>query len=152
MKKSLLIAISASLTFVLFTSFSTGKAFGWAGRVSNSTNETYMVVKITDENKPTDKSPRGGLANTNADNTVEFKVVATSQYKDEEKRVKDKYEELLKEWRDLIKTDPQTPHPIRITIKKMKTGYKTQKIAQEYADKLKDELANQDVKKGPAKQ
>jgi hypothetical protein len=57
---------------------------------------------------------------------------------------------LLKEWRDLIKTDPQSPRPIRVTIKKIKVGYETQKIAQEYADKLKDELLNKDSNTKPA--
>ncbi len=131
MKKPILpvIALPVSLLALSLLASTVGAA------VSKSpVNDTYMVIKITDENK--------------TDNKIEFKVVTSTQYKDEEKRVKDDNAEKLKEWQDLIKTDPQTPRPSKILIVKVKTGYQTQKIAQEYADKLKAALTKDDTKKG----
>ena len=65
-----------------------------------------MVVKITDENK--------------ADNKVEFKVVATSQYKDEEKRVKDDNNTEDEGMEGPDQDRSPAPRPIKITIKKLK--------------------------------
>ena len=102
-----------------------------------------MVIKIIDENKGNPAYESRG------DNKIEYKVIPTSTYKDEEKRIKDAYTELLKEWQDLKKSDPQAPRPVKPIIKKLKTGYQTQKIAQEYADKLRDEeLEKEDSKSG----
>ncbi len=91
-------------------------------------NETYLVIRVTTEDK-TDKK-------------VEFKVISSSQYKTEEKRIKDEYAQKVKEWRDLRKIDPQTPLPAKPVIKKYPKVFETQKIAQDYADKLRDDEAN----------
>jgi cell division protein FtsX len=92
--------------------------------------ETYLVITITDENK--------------TENQVEYKAIATSQYKAEEKRVKDDNATKMKEWKDLKKTTPDAPAPKKIIIKKIPklTGYLIQKDAQEAADKLKKEAAD----------
>jgi hypothetical protein len=87
-----------------------------------SGNETYMVIKIGDE----------------------IKVIASSQYKEEETKVKKDNEDRMAEWQDLKKNDPQAPRPQKIVIKKLKTGYRFQKIAQDYADKLKEEQEAKD--------
>ena len=39
----------------------------------------------------------------------------------------------------MLKIDPKTPGPKKVLINKVKTDFLTQKIAQEEADKLKDE-------------
>jgi hypothetical protein len=80
----------------------------------------------------------------NVDSNVEYKVINTSQYKDEEKRLKDAYNVKLKEWKDLKKTEPTAPMPVKPIIKKIGTPYLTQKVAQEYVDKLKDEEAEKE--------
>jgi hypothetical protein len=132
--KKFLPAVALSVSIFAMALFALSRAHAWGVPHKGTTkNESYMVIKIIDENKTDDA--RGGGAN----NKIQFKVISASQYKDEEKRVNDDNATKLKEWKDLIKTDPQTPRPIKITIKKIKTGYQTQKIAQEYCDKLRDE-------------
>ncbi len=128
MKKLLLPAIALSVSILalslLARSGSCAASKGAAPKV-----ETYMVIKVTDENK--------------TENKVEYKAIAASQLKSEEKRVNDDYKQKLKEWHDLKKSDPTAPHPVKIAIKKLQVGYETQKIAQEYADKLKKEAADE---------
>jgi hypothetical protein len=94
--------------------------------------ETYMVIKVTNENKDESKG----------EHKIEYKAIATSQLKDEKKKAEDDYKQKLKEAHDLRKTDPTTPMPKKIKIQVLKRDYETQKIAQEYADKLKDEEAD----------
>ncbi|MGO9114092.1 MAG: hypothetical protein ACLP9L_33165 [Thermoguttaceae bacterium] len=131
MKKSILPAIGLSVSILAFLLLSPSGACAQhshnTGRTNNP-NDKYLVIKITDESK--------------VENKVEYKVITTSQFKDEEKRVKDEYNKKMKEWRDLKKIDPQTPQPLRPVIKKIAKIFETQKIAQEYAEKLKDEDAN----------
>jgi cell division protein FtsX len=130
MKKSFraAIALAFSVFALLFLVPPGANAQDRRSRSGSNNNETYLVIRVTDENK--------------AENKVEYKVVSTSQLKTEEKRVKDDYAQKLKEWHDLIKIDPQTPRPVPPVIKKYPKIFGTQKIAQEYADKLKDEEAN----------
>ena len=90
--------------------------------------ETYLVIQVTDENK--------------TENKVDFKATAKSQFKDEQKRAADDYKQKMEEWHDLRKTDPSAPMPKRIKIEKIQSDYETQKVAQEYADKLKKEAAD----------
>ena len=60
---------------------------------------------------------------------IEYKAISTTQYKDEEKRVKEDNKTKIKEWHDQCKTDPQAPRPKTIYIKKIPklSGYQTQK-------------------------
>jgi len=142
MKESFLPAIALSVSVFALSFLVPSGANAQEGRSrsghSNS-KETYQVIRVTDESK--------------TDNKVEYKAIATSQLKAEEKRIKDDYAQKLKEWHDLRKIDPQTPMPVRPVIKKYPKTFETQKIAQEYADKLKDDEANngdtksKDVKK-----
>ena len=136
MKKSFLSAIAVSVSIFALSLLAPSGAC--AAVAKNPVAETYMVVKITDPNK--------------TDNKVEYKVVATSQYKDEEKRVKDDNDKKVEEWQDMLKNDPKTPHPGKIVIVKLKTGYKIQKIAQDYVDKLKADDAAKVAPKTTPKQ
>jgi len=95
---------------------------GTRTRNNSSASETYMIINMGDE----------------------YKVVPTSRLKDEKKKVDDDYTQELKECHDLGKTDPCVPRPRKLCIKKIKIGYLTPKIAQEYVDKLTDEAADQD--------
>jgi len=101
-----------------------------SSRGSTNGNETYLVVKITDPNRPEHK--------------VDYRVVNTSQFKDEERRLKDDYNKAIVEWKDLKKTEPTAPMPVKATIKKIGTPYHSQKIAQDYATKLMTEEDNKD--------
>ena len=100
------------------------------------------MVKIVGESKGENRLASRGENNT--DSKVEYKVINTSQYKDEERRLKDAYKQKLKEWKDLKKIEPTTPMPVKPTIKKIGDTFQTQKIAQEYAQKLNDEEADKD--------
>ena len=132
MKKTLLPAVALTLSAAAGLLLSPSAAFSQPA--SGKGDETYMVIKIIDDNK--------------TENKVEYKAIATSQYKDEDKRVKDENTEKLKEWHDQRITDPTAPRPKKITISKTKfTGYLLQKDAQQAADKLRDE----DLNKGPKK-
>ncbi len=134
MKKSLLPAVALSVcAFALsFLVPSAANAQGGRKGHGNNSNETYLVIRVTDENKAENK----------ADTKVEYKAITASQLKTEEKRIKDDYAQKLKEWHDLKKIDPQAPRPVPPVIKKYPKTFETQKIAKEYADKLKDEEAN----------
>jgi hypothetical protein len=139
MKKSILSLIAVVLpvfAFLIAPSVSFGQGKGKSGKGP----DTYMVVKIIDENKVEERD------------RVVYKAISTSQYKDEDKRVKDENKQKMEEWHDLLKTDPQTPMPKKIVLRKIPklVGYLTQKIAQEEADKLKAEEANKDSS-GPKK-
>ena len=134
MKKFLLPAVAISFSVLALSLFAPSAAYAQRSLHSTTKVETYMVVKIIDDNKAEDKDK------------IEYRAISASQFKDEEKRVKDDNALKLKEWHDLRKTDPTAPMPKKIIIKKIPrlTGYQTQKIAQEAADKLKDEEANKD--------
>ena len=123
MKQFLLPAVTLSVSIFALSVIAPVEAYaGGAHRNNYTASETYMVIKVGDE----------------------YKVVPTSRLKDEEKRVKDEYAEKLKEWQDLRRIDPGALRPQKVAVKKIKTGYLTQKIAQEYADKLRDEAADKD--------
>jgi hypothetical protein len=130
MKKFLLPAILLTVSIFALSLFTQSKAHAWSRPSGTKKNETYMVIKVTDENK--------------TENKVEYKAISKTQLKDEQKRAADDFKSKLKEWHDLRKTDPTAPMPKRIKIEKLKDNYETQKIAQEYADKLRDELLGKD--------
>ena len=134
MKKFVLPAIAISVSLFALALFATsGTCSQPPTHPTGPKADTYMVIKVTDENK--------------ADKKVEYKAISSSQYKDEEERVKKDNDKNLKEWKDKIKDEPSTPRPKRILIKKIKTGYQTQKVAQDKADKLRDEEAGKDDEK-----
>ena len=135
MKKLLLLSIALSVSVLSLLSFAVSGTYAQkAPKTGNApVTESYFVVKVTDPNS--------------ADNKVDYKVVASSQYKDEEKRIKDDYTQKVKEWKDLKKADPTLPMPVKPTIKKIGTTYQTQTGAQKIADKLKAEETNKDEQK-----
>jgi len=148
MKKSLLLSIALSASVFVFALVDPPRAIaqphgGSRGHGSSSdSKETYLVVKIVGESKGENRLASRGENNT--DSKVEYKVINSSQYKDEERRLKDAYKQKLKEWKDLKKIEPTAPMPVKPTIKKIGDTFQTQKIAQEYAQKLNDEEADKD--------
>ena len=124
MKKFFLSAVAISVSMFAWSLAAPSAAYA-AGSPKNANtpkNETYIVIKVGDE----------------------YKVIGTSHYKDEQKKATDDYTQKLKEWKDERKTDPNAPHPVKAIIKRIGTPYETQKIAQEYADKLKKEAEDKD--------
>ena len=93
---------------------------------SSQGNERYMVIKVTDEN--------------NEQRKVQYKAISNKQFREEQKRAKETYDQKVKEWHDLKKTDHSAPKPKPIKIEKIQTDYETQKIAQEYAEQKNREL------------
>jgi len=91
--------------------------------------ETYIVVKEGEE----------------------YKVITASSYNDEVKRLNEDNKKKMDEWHDLIKSDNTTPRPKKIIPKKMPITFKTQKGAQEYADKLLEKDGKNDKSGVPAK-
>jgi len=135
MKKFLLSTVALSVfIFVISLLAPSGSDAGvGVGKGGSKKNvvETYMVIKVTDDNK--------------AENKVEYKAISKSQFKDEQKRAMEDYKLKMKEWHDLKKTDPTAPAPTRIRIDKIQSDYETMKIAQEYVEKLrKKEESNKD--------
>ena len=131
MKKFILPAIVISVSLFALALFATYGICSQSPPHSTAPKvETYLVVKVTDENK-TDKK-------------VEFKVISASQFKDEQKRLKEEYDKKYKEWQDVKKADSTAPRPIKPTIQKIGTSYKTQTGAQKVADKLRDDEAAKD--------
>ncbi len=127
MKKFFLpaVALSVSLFALVFlapSGASAGVGVGTSKYHKTQKDETYMVIKVGDT----------------------YKAIATSRYKDEKKKVEDDNKEKLKEWHDLIKTDSTAPKPKQASIKIIKRDYETEKVAQDYADKLTDEELNKE--------
>ncbi len=145
MKKFVLPAVALSVSIFALSLLAPSRAHAWAsGRKGGAKTETYMVIKITDENKDESKNEK----------KIEFKAIAASQYTAEEKRIKDEFKKKMDEWRDLKKTDPTAPQPKRIVIKKIPnlTGYLIQKDAADAAKKLQDEAEGKtDTKKDTRK-
>jgi hypothetical protein len=131
MKKFLLPAVALSVSIFALLLLAPSRADAWAGAKKGPKTETYMVIKITDDNKDESKNEK----------KIEFKAIATSQYSAEEKRVKEDNKRKLQEWQDLLKTDPNAPHPKKIVITKIPklSGYLLQKDASDAARKLQDE-------------
>jgi len=136
MKKLFPPAVALSISIFALSLLAPSGAWAQAKspKVKGPKTETYMVIEIIDENKDEDKGER----------KHEFKAISTSQFKSERDRVKKDNEENLKEWKDELKTDPKARQPKTIIIKKLKTGYETQKIAQEYAKELADKEADKE--------
>jgi hypothetical protein len=135
MKKFFLrvLVLSVSLVaFALLAPFSADAAGTTKSKVAPST--TYLVVKITNENKDEKKGEK----------KIEYKVIPSTQLKDEKKRLNEDYKKKLDEYQDRIKTDHTAQHPIKPTIKQVGDPYKTQTVAQETAKKLQDEAEGKD--------
>ncbi len=148
MKKFLLPAVALFVSILALSLLAPSGAYAQSSHTpshgAHSTTpkvETYMVIKVTDENKDESKGEK----------KVEYKAIAASHFKDEQKRVSDDYKQKMKEWHDLRKTDSSAPMPKRIKIQKLQSDYETQKVAQEYADKLKKEAEDKDKDNGDAK-
>ena len=97
----------------------------WAQQTSHTTShtktktktESYMVIEV------------GG----------EYRAIRTSALKDEKKRVETDYKKALDLWQDEVKVDSKAKKPAKLTVTVKKSGFKTQKGADEYLAKLKEE-------------
>ena len=75
---------------------------------------------------------------------VEYKAIATSQYKDEEKRIKEDYEQKMKEWHDLKKTDPTAPRPRRSSSRRSRPAMRPRRSRRNTPTNWRDEEAGKD--------
>jgi hypothetical protein len=133
MKKPILAAVALCVAFFGSSMLSPSHAFAQSGSraprgSSANANDTYYVVQIGEE----------------------YKVVAKSRFKDEQKRLDDDYKKALKEWLDRRRIEPDAKRPVKLIIKKIGTPFQTEKVAQEEAQKLKDEAAAKQAGKAPA--
>jgi hypothetical protein len=132
MKRTLLSAVSAMAVAVAVCLIALPDAR--AGRGINpgggkTKDETYIVIKITDER-------------------VEYKAITQTSLKEERKRIEDDYKQRYKEWLDARKTDPNIPRPVKPIIRTMPGAtFQTQKGAQDYADKFNKEEEEKNGKK-----
>jgi hypothetical protein len=69
----------------------------------------------------------------------EYRAIRTSTLKDEKKRIEDDYKKALELWQDEVKVDSKAKRPTKKTIIVKKSGFKTQKGADECVQKLKEE-------------
>ena len=137
--KKFLPAVALSVSIFALALFALSRAHAWGVPHGSSTKtQTYLVVKIVDESKTNSRN------DSKPEMKTEYRVIPTTQFKDEEKRLKDEYAKRRLKWLDEKKTDPTKPMPVRPTIKKIGTPYQTQEGAQEYADKLRDEAEGKD--------
>ena len=137
--KKYLPALALSVSIFALALFALSRAHAWGvphGRPTKT--QTYLVVKIVDESKTNSRN------DSKPEMKTEYRVIPTTQFKDEEKRLKDEYAKRRLKWLDEKKTDPTKPMPVRPTIEKIGTPYQTQKGAEEYADKLRDEAEGKD--------
>jgi hypothetical protein len=109
------IAVSALLAFAVCFAPLAARATGSKPSKSNNTTPTYIILKVTDEK-------------------VDYRVIQTSAFKDESKRINEAYTLKLKEWHDEVKSNPKAPRPIKPLVKKLPTTFETQKGAQDYID------------------
>ena len=78
----------------------------------------------------------------------EYRAIRSNGMKDEQKRVDDENKKALDEWKDAVKSDPKAERPARLVIRRIKTGFLTQKGADEFIAKLVEE---DDAKGGKSK-
>jgi hypothetical protein len=73
----------------------------------------------------------------------DFKVIRNSEVRAEEKRVTDQYNDETKKWKEEKKKDPKydKEKPVKAKFVILRKSIKSQKEAQEYADKLKKDKA-----------
>jgi hypothetical protein len=154
MKRSLLSAAVMTLVATAICALSPLAAHAQprASHGGGSKTETYLVVQIIDPSVEASKETTKEVnndQNRNDQNRQMYKVINSTQLKDEKRRLEEESKEQLLEWEDAKKIDPQTPKPSKKTIKILKT-FHTQKIADEYLQKLLDELAKKEGGDKPA--
>lgn len=121
MKKMFPLAVTAAALVVAALVFSSTEAFGQPHRKTGpgplrpsapgaKTNETYMVIKVGDD----------------------YRAIRTTDLSEEKKRVKEDYDQAMKEWHDAKKIDANAKAPVRQTILTIQSGFKTMKGAEEY--------------------
>ncbi len=91
--------------------------------------EQWVVVKIGDD----------------------YKAIRSTEVSNEKKKLADDYKKALEDWKDLRKSDPKAPRPMRVKFKIVKSGFSTEKGAKEYIDKVVEEGDQKDDSKGGSK-
>ncbi len=102
--------------------------------------ESYVVVKISGQTRT------GAPAGDQAAAADEYKVFSTTALATEEKRIKDDNKKKLEEWEDARRADPSLERPVRVRIKRIASGFKTQEGAQKYIDEIKEKEEGGDKK------
>ena len=68
------------------------------------------------------------------------------QIKDKQKELEKKYQDNYEKWQDERKIDPKAVRPMKPSIKRLKS-FKTKAVADEYKQKLEDDLAKKEADK-----
>lgn len=79
-------------------------------------NESYVVVQIGDE----------------------YKAIRSTAVNDESKRLGTEYTKAMKDWPEDHKKDPTKEKPVKLTLRKIKTGLKSQQEATDYIKTLQE--------------
>jgi hypothetical protein len=117
-----------------------------------TTNQKFLVIQIIDPSKETATDTRNTAGNQNYNaNLYEqmYKVIPSTQLRDETKRLDEEYKKRVEEWEDKKQTDPTIPKPVKARIKTLKT-FHTQNVADDYRKKLIDDLTKKDSDKPAA--
>ncbi len=101
----------------------------------------YYVVQII--NPPDESTARGGQPGQMPD---PYDVLDGKQIKDKQKELEKKYQENYEKWQDEKKIDPKAVRPMKPSIKRLKQ-FKTKEVADEYKQKLEEELAKKEADK-----
>jgi len=139
MNQSLLRVATATLvaTAVFFALPLAARASG--NKPGKSTSDTYIVIQVLTKTQSNDGK---------SDYKKEYKAITTKTLHDEVKKAKDDHDQAIKEWKDELKSDPKATRPPQWTPKKVSGTpiFETQKGAQDYIDKLKEEDEKKDDK------
>jgi hypothetical protein len=132
--------LAAAMCLVSPLSAHAQRSGGRTGGGSNGTNSgPYYVVQIF--NPPVDV---GRGAGTGAQSQPDpYDVLDAQQQKDKQKELDKKYKDNYEKWLDEKKIDPKAPRPMKPSIKRLKM-FKTKEVADEYKQKLEDELAKKE--------
>ena len=125
------VAVAASGLVLSNASIALGQPRG-----GGSNTGPYYVIQIIN---PPEDTVRGGPAGQ----VDPYDVVDAQQLKDKQKELEKKYKDNYEKWQDEKKIDPKAPRPLKSNIKRLKT-FKTKEVADEYKQKLEDELAKKE--------
>ena len=144
MRKPIISAALATLVAVAASGLVLSNASTAVAQPRGGTNAgPYYVIQII--NPPNDTTVRGGQPGQ----TDPYDVLDAQQLKDKQKDLEKKYKDNYEKWQDERKIDPKAPRPLKSSIKRLKT-FKTKQVADEYKQKLEDELAKKEGDKPKA--
>ncbi len=108
------------------------------GAPGGTNNGPYYVVQII--NPPEETTGRGAQPGQPPN---PYDVLDGKQIKDKQKELEKKYQDNYEKWQDEKKIDPKAVRPKKPSIKRLKT-FKTKEVADEYKQKLEEELAKKE--------